>query len=72
MPLPFLKNKEASISAPVESIKREPDNDIDSLHVAAEDLMNAVHSKNIPAIAEALRAAFEMLDSEPGEEGSNV
>jgi hypothetical protein len=68
--LPFLKRKdEASASMPVESITREHDEDFDSLEVAAEDLMVAVHSKNPKAIAEALRAAFDLMDSEPHMEG---
>ena len=70
--LAFLKKtQEASSSEPVEHSRREPDEDAeyDSLHSAAEDLISAVHSKNVAAVAEALRAAFELCDSEPHEEG---
>lgn len=72
--LPFLKNKEASASGPVESIKRSPDDgaDYDMLDSAAEDLMHAVHSKDIKAIASALKAAFEICDSQPHEEGEHI
>lgn len=73
--LPFLKNKmEGSSSEPVEIKKREPDeeSDYDGLHACAEDLMNAVHAKDIPGIAEALRAAFQVCDSEPHEEGEHI
>ena len=72
--LPFLKNnKEASISETPDSIKREHDEDsseeYDMLESAAEDLISAVHSKDVKAVCSALRAAFQMLDSEPHEEG---
>ena len=67
--LPFLKkSQEASVAAPEVEV-RDHDEDFDSLEVAAEDLMNAVHSKNAKAVASALRAAFELCDSEPHEEG---
>lgn len=61
--LPWLQNKEASASSPVESVEREPDeptDEYDSMHACAEDLINAIHSKDIQATAEALRAAFEL------------
>ena len=71
--LPFLKkNQESSMSAPVDSIKREPDEgaeEYDSLESAAEDLLKAIESKDSKEIASALRAAFEICDSEPHEEG---
>lgn len=73
--IPFLKRKEeASISAPADKIKRDPDDgaEVDSLEVAAEDLCNAVHAKDYKAAASALRAAFELLDSEPHEEGEHI
>ena len=75
LPLPFKKlSDEASISAPPDKIMREPDEDAeyDSLHSAAEDLLSAINSKDIKAIASALRAAFELCDSEPHEEGPHV
>jgi len=68
--LPFLKLKqEGSSSSPVEHEMREPDGDYDPLHSAAEDLISAVHSKSVKAVAEALKAAFEICESEPHEEG---
>jgi len=68
--LPFLKNKhEGSASMPVESVKREHDEDYDMLESAAEDLIAAVHSKNVKAVASALKAAFEMCELQPHEEG---
>lgn len=73
--LPFLKNKhEASVSLPADTIRREPDGEesFDSLEVAAQDLIDAIHSKNVKAVSEALRAAFELCDSEPHVEGPHT
>lgn len=73
--LPFLKrNLEATQSGDDESQMRKPDEEAeyDSMHSAAEDLISAVHSKNVSAVAEALRAAFEMMESQPHEEGEHV
>lgn len=72
--LPFLKNKEGSASAPIEAIKREPDEgaEFDVLEAAAEDIISAVHEKNVKNLAASLRAAFELLDSEPHKEGPHI
>lgn len=68
--LPFLKHdKDAGTTTLPESVKRDHDEDYDMLESAAEDLMSAVHSKDIKGIASALRAAFEICDSQPHEEG---
>lgn len=70
--LPFLKlNKEAGASGPVESVKRQPDEDseYDMLESAAEDLIAAVHSKDVKLARSALLAAFQICDSQPHEEG---
>lgn len=71
--IPFLKNKEAGVSAPIESIERKPDDgaeEFDSLESAAEDLCIAIGSKDYKAAAAAMRAAFQLLESEPHEEAS--
>jgi len=75
--LPFLKNRyEASSSGPVESMERKPDEgkeeEYDSLESAAEDLCNAIEAKDYKAAAVALRAAFELMDSEPHYEGEHT
>lgn len=70
--LPFLKkSKESSASAPVESIERKPDEDkpYDALLVAAEDMISAFKADSPKDLAAAIRAAFELCDSEPHEEG---
>lgn len=74
--LPFLKRtQDASASAPIEKITREPDegaeSDFDALESAAEDLCHGIEAKDYKMIAAALRAAFQMLDSEPHDEGSS-
>jgi hypothetical protein len=63
---------EGSMSAPPQSIKREPDDEsesFDSLEVAMEDLCKALKSEDYKAQAAAFRAAFDLLDSEPHVEG---
>lgn len=72
--IPFLKHKlEASSSAPVESKMREPDGEeYDPLHAAAEDLISAIHSKSVKAVAEALKAAFELCEMEPHAETPHI
>lgn len=79
MALPFLKPK------PIGGViitQRKPDGgnemqgtegeENQGLNLAASDLIRAVHSKDEMATASALRAAFEILDSEPHAEGENT
>lgn len=70
--IPFLKHKEAAASGPIDSIKREPDEEpeFDTLEAAAEDLCRAIEAKDYKAIAAALRAAFDLLESQPHEEAN--
>ena len=73
--LPFLKHKqEAAVAIPVESEKRKPDHEeeYDSLHACMEELTAAVHAKDAAAAAEAFRAAFQILESEPHEEAEHA
>lgn len=51
----------------IETIGEEGDEN-SALLSAAEDLISAVHSKSAEATASALRAAFDMLNSEPSKE----
>lgn len=72
--LPFLKlNHESNASASL-PVKREPDSgeDFDTMETAAQDLCDAVHKKDIKAVAAALKAAFDLYESEPHEEGEHV
>lgn len=69
--LPFLKqSQEASASSPIETITRDHDDgEFDEMEMAAEDLCDAVHAKDYKRVAEALKAAFEICDSQPHDEG---
>ena len=72
--LPFLqKNKEASVSAMPQTIQRDHDEnseqEFDALETAAEDLINAIHAKDVKGVTQALRAAFDLQESEPHDEG---
>lgn len=67
------KQKEASAAGPVEAVTRKPDEGAepyDPLHAAAEDLKAALDSGDTASIAEALRAAFQICDSEYQEDES--
>ena len=55
----------------VESMQEEGEED-PSLMVAAEDIMSAIAMKDSKALASALKAAFEILDSAPHEEGPHI
>lgn len=75
--LPFLKRKSGSAGLIVKT--REPDqndssdsDDSYSLEACSQDLINAIHSSDPKKVSEALRAAFEVLESEPHEEGPHT
>lgn len=76
--LPFLKPKNvASViiaqrhpgKAPEEQTE---DDQYDPMEAAAADLIRAVHEGNEKAVASALKAAFEICDSQPHEEGPHT
>jgi hypothetical protein len=69
--LPFLKHRqEAAASGPVKTLEIK-DSEFDSVEAAAMDLIIAVHLKDVKGVTQALRAAFELLDSEPHHEGEH-
>lgn len=78
--LPFLKNKKHMAGLIVQH--REPDSkdepkeleheDRDELEIAAEDIISAIHSRSADKLAVALRAAFELMEKEPHEEGPHT
>jgi hypothetical protein len=75
--LPFLKkSKEASVSAPVEHIRRESDHEDDGhegpMSVVAEELIYAVHKRDTRGVIDALHAAFMILDAMPHVEGEHL
>ena len=77
--LPFLKQK---IQSPTIIEHRKPDqeepsseesqesNDNEGLEAAASDLIDAVHNRDPKAAASAMRAAFELMESQPHEENN--
>ena len=73
--LPFLKPEKAAsvIVARLKDHKVEPEHEESEHHhelsAAAQDLIKAVHMKDVSAVADALRAAFQHLDAEPHVEG---
>ena len=80
MALPFLKNKQQSVAGLImkhrsqDGIKDdmpEDSNDNEGLHSCAQDLINAVHAKDVPAVASAMRAAFDIMESQPHDEADN-
>lgn len=81
--LPFLKNKtkvgEAGLSIKIRppdeketTENQEESSNNDGLEAAASDIISAVHMKNHKALAEALKAAFEICDAMPHEEGEHT
>jgi len=76
--LPFLKNKDRSIAGLI--IKtRAPDENPDAqeseendgsaaIESCAQELIDAVHNRDIKAVASALKSAFDILESMPHEE----
>lgn len=77
--LPFLAPKK---QAGVIIAKRKPDGGIEAMHeegehepglmAAAEDLISAVHAKDAKGVADAIKAAFEVVDAGPHEEGPHL
>lgn len=76
--LPFLKKKTEDGYSPALSIKtRTPDKTEENqehagIHACAQDLMDAIHSGDVKGVADALKAAFEIADSQPHSEGPHI
>lgn len=65
--LPFLKkSQEASVATNEPVTRKADDSEFDSLEVAAEELIAAVHNNDRKALASALKAAFELCKSDEG------
>ena len=77
--LPFMKKKQEVGGSGV-IIKTRPsdkpdENQDDSsagIEACAKDLIDAVHARDIQGAASAIKAAFEILDSMPHEEGEHI
>lgn len=72
--LPFKKQDGSASSQPIPTEHRKPDDgsDFDSMEAVAQDLLNALKSGDAKAVAAALRAAFELADSQPHKEGEHT
>lgn len=79
--LPFLKKKnETGISGvmikhrtPDEKPEETTEDDKDAaIHACAQDLIDAVHAQDVKGAAEAIRSAFEILESMPHEEAEHT
>lgn len=78
--LPFLKLKKQTGGVIVENRTPEHESDdkddfeLDSLALeeCAKDLIQAIERKDSKAAASAIKAAFEILDSQPHEEGPHL
>jgi hypothetical protein len=78
--LPFLKRKDGIATSTVLVKHREPDeqneqdkDDPSAAHEAcAKALLTAINASDIRGIAEALKDAFTLMDSEPHEEGEHT
>lgn len=74
--LPWLKRDKESGIAGVMTVHRNPDkpeeNQYDEVESAARDLIDACKSDDVKGVAAALRAAFQILDSEPHHESPHT
>lgn len=77
--LPFLRHKKNNAGLIVK--QRSPDvssgdeaegSAPDGMEAAAQDLMDAISAGDAGKVASALRAAFQIADSEPHEEGEHT
>ena len=77
--LPFLQPKK---QASVIIARRKSDGSVEAEHeegehvpgvmTAAEDLISAVHARDAKGVADAMKAAFEIMDAEPHVEGEHL
>ncbi len=75
--LPFLKKKPVAglivhTRTPDEKPESQEDDENQAVEAAASDVLAAIEAKDVRALASALRAAFEICDSYPHEEGEHT
>lgn len=78
--IPFLKNRNASVAGLI--IKNRAPNTPDpeenqedtstGIEYCAQDLIEAVHNKDVLAVSQALKDAFQILESQPHEEDQSI
>ena len=57
-------------AAPTENESSAPETD--DIEACAQELIRAVHAKDAPGVAQAIRSAFEILESQPHAEGEHT
>ncbi len=72
MTLPFLKNREGSMSGPVETIEREHDEDFDMLDAVAGDMLDAFKKGDKGLLKSALEALVEHVQAEDMEQDEGM
>lgn len=76
--LPFLKKRPANAGlviaqrAPDKSNTENQDDSSPAIEACVEDLITAIHSKDVKAAKEALMTVFEYMESEPHYEGDHT
>jgi len=76
--LPFLQPKKIqsvimAARKPEGSIELQPEEaEASDLEMAAEELIRAVHAKDVKAVTAAIQACFELCDAMPHVEGEHV
>lgn len=66
--LPFLKNREGSMSGPVEALEREHDEDFDMLDAVAADMIDAQKRGDKAALKSALEAFMSHIQAQDEEQ----
>lgn len=76
--LPFLKDKQKQVAGLIiknrkpdekpQDQQQEPDDSAAAIESCADALINAIHSKDVQAAAQALKDAFDILESEEDEQ----
>lgn len=76
--LPFLAKKplQPGVIVKERASDAKPDasdeSDDSGIEACAEDLISAVHAKDVKGVAEAIKSAFELLGSAPEEKSSDI
>ncbi len=72
MPLPFLLKKKQQDGGVITEHREpdyEPEGSEEGLDACSKDILEAISSNDIKRLSKALKAAFEICDSEPHVEG---
>lgn len=74
--LPFQKNKQGQVVGIImktrEPDNKEENNNSHAIDACAKDLIDAIHTKDIKRVAEAIQSAFEILENSDNSEKSSI